>query len=122
MVFAMSATLHAQEQPPSAPSETSQESPPPPAEAPSDPEPAEGTEEVGEDDGRLSVAEMKALSDDDLRTLYLETPWRLPDDFGEDEDLLERVLRIAHPEIEPAPAQPETSAETTPKKPQPNEP
>ena len=67
------------------------------------------------DDEKLSIEELKALSDDDLEKLYLETPWLLPDEFGEDEELLERVMSLVHPELE------EETAETTPKpKPQPD--
>jgi hypothetical protein len=115
LLFAIAASIRAQEQSPSTPPDPAQASPPETPEA----APTESAEEAGEDDDRLSVAEMKALSDDDLRALYLETPWRLPDDFGEDQELLERVMRIAHPEIEPLP---EPNEEPTPAKPQPNAP
>jgi hypothetical protein len=104
-----------------------------------DPAPVPSTEEAtsqpaGEPssdpaDEKLTVDEMKSLSDDDLRALYLEEPWRLPEDFGDDEELLERVMSLIHPEMEPAsetsehPEETEQAqtTETTPKpKPQPD--
>jgi hypothetical protein len=74
---------------------------------------------------------MKALSDADLRTLYMEEPWRLPEDFGDDTELLERVMSLVHPEMEPGsetsehpePTEQQETVETTPKpkpKPQPD--
>ncbi len=95
------------------------------------PEPAEPPEEASPDpdDERISIDDLKALSDADLRALYLEEPWRLPEDFGDDAELLERVMSLVHPEMDPEsettehpePTGPEETAETTPKpKPQPD--
>jgi hypothetical protein len=68
---------------------------PPPQEEAADPD-----EQEIDSDERITIDEMKELSDEDLRVLYLETPWLLPENFGEDAELLERVMSIAHPETE----------------------
>ena len=72
------------------------------------------------DDVKLSIEEMKALSDSDLRVLYIEAPWRLPENFGDDSELLDRVMGLVHPEMEPESElsehpEHEETAEPTPK-------
>jgi hypothetical protein len=52
--------------------------------------------------------------------LYLETPWLLPENFGENEELLERVMSIAHPEIETETETGGTQSTQTPPKPKPD--
>jgi hypothetical protein len=81
---------------------------PPEEEASEPPEPEPGSDE------RVTVDEMKQMSDDDLRVLYLDTPWLLPENFGDDAELLERVMSISHPESETETETTQTS-ESTPK-------
>ncbi len=103
----------------------SQEPPPQEPSSPSDPAVADPASEEASapEDEKLSIEEMKALSDADLRAVYLEAPWKLPEDFGDDPELLDRVMSLAHPEIEPGSeslehpesTEPQETAETTPK-------
>jgi hypothetical protein len=107
------------------PEETSPPSSPDvPAETPGPPEASSAP-----DDEKLTIEEMKALADGDLRALYVNEPWRLPENFGEDSELLDRVMRVVHPEMEPEsestehtePSEQQETPETTPKpKPEPD--
>jgi hypothetical protein len=93
---------------------------PPTAEAASQPAEEASSEPADE---KLTVDEMRALSDDDLMALYLDEPWRLPEEFGDDAELLERVMSLVHPAVDPdsETTEPTQTSETTPKpKPQPD--
>jgi hypothetical protein len=100
-----------------APAQEPQTQDPPPEE-----EVTETDEQELDSDEQITIDEMKELSDEDLRVLYLDTPWLLPENFGEDAELLERVMSIVHPETETETETEGTeSTQTTPKpKPKPD--
>ena len=101
-----------------APAQEPQTQDPPPQEEATEPD--EQELDSPEQDEQVTIDEMKELSDEDLRVLYLETPWLLPENFGEDAELLERVMSIVHPESETETETEGTESNQTTPKPKPD--